>query len=235
MENNGFTKSHNFDTESDQERNDGVNTTEDETNKEESINIDVEFQEDVPVSEDYGRCGLPKTRKELQRQLHGHRFQMVIIGFVALDFLIVLVQLLLDIQVIRGVHHDHHAIEILHYTSIGILGLFLIEVVIKVYAFGMDFFRHKLELFDAVVVAVSFALDVAYSGNVDAWDAVGLLVLLRLWRIVRIVNGVALSVKIEMDEKVHHLKKVVADLEKQLEYYKNKCDKEEEVSDDTSL
>lgn len=27
------------------------------------------------------------------------------------------------------------------------------------------------------------------SGNADAWDAVGLLVLLRLWRIVRIANG----------------------------------------------
>ena len=38
-----------------------------------------------------------------------------------------------------------------------------------------------------------------FSGNSDAWDAVGLLVLLRLWRIVRIVNGMPLSVVPLMD------------------------------------
>ena len=28
-----------------------------------------------------------------------------------------------------------------------------------------------------------------FSGDEDAWDGVGLLVLLRMWRVVRIVNG----------------------------------------------
>ena len=48
------------------------------------------------------RCGVMKDRRRLQEKLHSHRFQMIIIFFVALDFLIVLVQLLMDIQVIRG-------------------------------------------------------------------------------------------------------------------------------------
>ena len=37
-----------------------------------------------------------------------------------------------------------------------------------------------------------------------------------------------------MDEKVHHLKKDIAELQKQVEFYKNKC-KEQAASDDTML
>ncbi|XP_028411794.1 voltage-gated hydrogen channel 1-like [Dendronephthya gigantea] len=194
------------------------------------VQIKMKADEMVLTDDEDGpdvKCRLLKDRNALRKKLHSHRFQMVIIGLVALDFLIVLVQLLMDIEVIRGVHHDHLAIEILHYTSIVILGLFLIEIVVKLYAFGLDFFHHKLEVFDAIVVIVSFSLDIAYSGNMDAWDAVGLLVLLRLWRVVRIVNGIVLSVKIEMDEKIHRLKEEMSEIETELEHYKNRCKEQE--------
>ena len=48
------------------------------------------------------RCGLLKDRQRLRERLHSHKFQMVIIAMVGLDFLIVLVMLLIDIEVIRG-------------------------------------------------------------------------------------------------------------------------------------
>lgn len=40
--------------------------------------------------------------------------------------------------------------------------------------------------------------------------------------------GIVLSVKIEMNEKMHHLKTEIHELEIQLEHYKNRC-KEQEV------
>ena len=43
-----------------------------------------------------------KDRQKLQVFLHSHKFQMVIIALVVIDFLIVLVQLLMDIEVIKG-------------------------------------------------------------------------------------------------------------------------------------
>lgn len=52
------------------------------------------------------RCGLLKDRQRLRETLHSHRFQMVIIAMVGLDFLIVLVMLLIDIEVIRGGKHS---------------------------------------------------------------------------------------------------------------------------------
>jgi uncharacterized small protein (DUF1192 family) len=47
-------------------------------------------------------------------------------------------------------------------------------------------------------------------------------------RILRDFLGIVLSVKIEMDEKMHHLKEEIAELQTQLEHYKNTC-KEQEV------
>ena len=39
--------------------------------------------------------------------------------------------------------------------------------------------------------------------------------------------------KIEMDEKMHHLKEEIVELQTQLEHYKNRC-KEQEVMVDTN-
>ena len=73
--------------------------------------------------------------------------------------------------------------------SIGILSVFLIEIIVKVYAFRLEFFKQKMEVFDAIVVIVSFALDVAFANEEGLSSGLGLIVLLRLWRVTRILNG----------------------------------------------
>ena len=50
----------------------------------------------------------------------------------------------------------------------------------------------RLQIFDAFVVIISFTLDVTFtfvSVSSAASDAAGLMVLLRLWRVTRIING----------------------------------------------
>ena len=42
-----------------------------------------------------------------------------------------------------------------------------------------------------------------------------------------LIEGVALSVKIEMDHKVHHLKKEIDHLQTQVDNYKVKCEEQE--------
>ena len=54
--------------------------------------------------------------------------------------------------------------HVIHYISIGVLLVFMIEISVKMFAFGpRKFFRHKLEVMDAVVVTVAFLLDVFMS------------------------------------------------------------------------
>lgn len=82
------------------------------------------------------------------------------------------------------------AAEILHYLSITILSIFLVELCLKLFAMGKSFFHHKMEMLDAVIVIVSFALDIAFIDTEGINSAVHLLVILRLWRVGRVVNGV---------------------------------------------
>uniref|UniRef100_A0A0B7B5D0 Voltage-gated hydrogen channel 1 n=1 Tax=Arion vulgaris TaxID=1028688 RepID=A0A0B7B5D0_9EUPU len=128
--------------------------------------------------------------------------------------------------------HPHSSKEkaehILHACSLTILSLFMIEVSLKIFVEGKHLLRQKAEVFDAVVVIVSFTLDIVFSFvSVEsaAKDAAGLMVLLRLWRVTRIINGVILSVKIEAKKKTDALKKIIKQLEKDNKKQRSRIDK----------
>ncbi len=65
----------------------------------------------------------------------------------------------------------------------------MIEIMVKIFAFRIEFFKSKMEVFDAVIVVVSFVLDIVYAKAEGIESAVGLIVILRLWRVTRILNG----------------------------------------------
>lgn len=86
--------------------------------------------------------------------------------------------------------------EICHFLSVAILSIFLGEILLKIYAFGSQFWNcranHILDYFDAVLVILSFSIEIYFliedKESVLAHSAL-LLVLLRLWHIARIANG----------------------------------------------
>ncbi|XP_065912733.1 voltage-gated hydrogen channel 1-like [Dysidea avara] len=91
---------------------------------------------------------------------------------------------------------------VLHGFSLAILCIFLIEIIVKLIAFRLKFFTHKFEVFDAIIVVESFILDIA-SLNAEAnFEAFNLLIILRLWRVIRIVNGAILSAKAQSDAQL---------------------------------
>lgn len=73
--------------------------------------------------------------------------------------------------------------------SVAILVFFMMEIFLKIFVFRLEFFHHKFEILDAVVVVVSFVLDVVLLFREHEFEALGLLILLRLWRVARIING----------------------------------------------
>ncbi|XP_052822498.1 uncharacterized protein LOC106880339 isoform X3 [Octopus bimaculoides] len=131
-----------------------------------------------------------------------------------------------------GGHHGHSDKEIaehtLHYASLAILCIFLVEVICKVIAEGTHLLKHKAEVLDAIVVVVSFTLDIVFS-FVDvaqaAKDAAGLMVMLRLWRITRIINGVIISVQMEAEKKIHKVEKLLHAAENENEYLREEITK----------
>ena len=116
------------------------------------------------------------------------KFQIGIVCLVILDVLLVITELLIDLRIFQ-LHEASSIPQVLHYLSIGVLSLFLIEIAVKIYAMRLEFFKHKMEVFDSLVVIVTFALSVAFANQEGIQSAVGLIIIFRLWRITRILNG----------------------------------------------
>ncbi|XP_059160089.1 voltage-gated hydrogen channel 1-like [Physella acuta] len=127
-------------------------------------------------------------------------------------------------------HHTNKekAEHVLHALSLAILSLFMIEVSLKVFIEGKHLLKQPAEVFDAIVVIVSFTLDVVFSFisvASAAQDAAGLMVLLRLWRVTRIINGVILSVKLDAKKKIDVMKRALRHAEHENKRLQHKVDK----------
>lgn len=81
--------------------------------------------------------------------------------------------------------------RILGIISICILSVFLVEIIVKVFAFGLKLFRHYFEIFDVFVIILSFLIDVLHFSFEESEFLLlfELLIVLRLWRFVRIVSA----------------------------------------------
>ncbi|KAL0947021.1 hypothetical protein HGRIS_013165 [Hohenbuehelia grisea] len=89
-------------------------------------------------------------------------------------------------------------LEVLANISLTITTLFLIEIPLALWAFGARYFNPfgsvihaSLHLFDAMVIATTFILEVVLRGRER--ELAGLLVVLRLWRLVKLVGGITVG------------------------------------------
>ncbi|KAM6051776.1 voltage-gated hydrogen channel 1 [Theristicus caerulescens] len=165
----------------------------------------------------------------MKKLFSSHRFQVVVVCLVILDALLVLGELLMDLKII---HPDKYNItpKVFHYLSLSILTIFLVEVGFKVFVYRWEFFHHKFEVLDGIVIIVSFVLDVVLIFREHEFEAVGLLILLRLWRVARIINGIILSVKTRSEQQVSKLKQANLKLATKVEQLEHSCvEKEQEI------
>jgi len=167
-----------------------------------------------------------KYRTKVAHTLHNTKVQVVIIGLVVCDALIVIMELLMEIGVLGEDAKHHRAVHDLHHASIAILTAFMVELILKVVCCGPYYFwRQKFELFDAIVVTASWVLDLIFQESAME-TALALLIILRLWRVIRIVNAVVASVKKHVAQRnaaaelrISQLQTRVTDLEKLLRHH----------------
>ncbi|CAF1581979.1 unnamed protein product [Adineta ricciae] len=100
--------------------------------------------------------------------------------------------------------HAELAMEVAHYFSIGILVLFVVELIVRIFASGKGFWnirRRKMEYFDAFIVITSLAIDLTFLHGEERLvgkDKV-LVLVFRLWRLVRII-----STTLQQEQKHKH-------------------------------
>ncbi|XP_038292573.1 voltage-gated hydrogen channel 1 isoform X1 [Canis lupus familiaris] len=168
-------------------------------------------------------------RATLRKLFSSHRFQVIIICLVILDALLVLAELILDLKIIQG-DKNNYATKVFHYSSFAILTLFMMEVFLKLFVFRLEFFHHKFEILDTFVVVVSFILDLVLLFQKHEFEALGLLILLRLWRVARIINGIIISVKTRSERQLLRLKQMNIQLAAKIQHLEFSCsEKEQEI------
>ncbi|XP_053557696.1 voltage-gated hydrogen channel 1 [Bombina bombina] len=194
----------------------------------------LRVQEEIPDIE------APKTphpffashsfRGALKWLLSSHKFQILIVCLVVFDALLVVIEIVLDLEAVEE-KIPEIVPEVFHYMSVSVLAFFILEILVKLYAFRLEFFHHKFEVFDAVIVIISFVIDVVFIARHEEFSAVGLLILLRLWRVVRIINGVIVSIKAKSEEKVGKLQEDREALLAKVNELEHQCaEKEEEIA-----
>jgi hypothetical protein len=150
-------------------------------------------------------------QEAISRVIESYSFRALVIFLVVVDTALIIGEIMLDSY---KIHHEckmnahrsakqpkkiehgriETAMEIAHFTSIGILLFFVIELIIRIYASGRDFWnirKRKMEYFDAFIVTVSLAIDLYFLQVEKEILGEQLLVLFsfRLWRFVRIVSS----------------------------------------------
>eukprot|EP01120_Amphizonella_sp_Union-15-10_P013783 TRINITY_DN6495_c1_g1_i1.p1 TRINITY_DN6495_c1_g1~~TRINITY_DN6495_c1_g1_i1.p1 ORF type:complete len:133 (-),score=26.83 TRINITY_DN6495_c1_g1_i1:74-472(-) len=86
--------------------------------------------------------------------------------------------------------------EVFHILSVAILCIFEFEILLLFFALGRKFFSKFMYVLDLIVVTISLVIDILLSEVLSS-----LLILFRLWRLLRIVHGVYASIEESTKDK----------------------------------
>ncbi|XP_046543751.1 uncharacterized protein LOC124253946 isoform X2 [Haliotis rubra] len=129
-------------------------------------------------------------------------------------------------------HGGGHSIEEemghgFHLTSVAILSLLVFITALKIGATVPRFFRSKMQVFDAVVILISFIIDLVFIEGVMSMDVSNYVIVLTFllpWRIIRILNSLIVAVldKHRFQMKLLYKQKKKIDKQYQEAHEKNK-------------
>lgn len=94
--------------------------------------------------------------------------------------------------------------QILQSISLAILSLFIVELLFKLYVLRLDFFQSKMDIFDYTIVVVSWSLDIVFFQHDE--HAINLLIFLRMWRLIRIIHAIAVSMRAPIEHQLEQEK-----------------------------
>uniref|UniRef100_A0A674E724 Transmembrane protein 266 n=1 Tax=Salmo trutta TaxID=8032 RepID=A0A674E724_SALTR len=134
-------------------------------------------------------------------------FNCFLVALVILVVVFLTLELLIDTKHLQFANAIQFA-SVIHWISLAILSLFFTEV------------------FDGAVIVLSLAPMVASTvanGPSSPWDAISLIITLRIWRVKRIIDAYVLQVKVEMELEILQCEKIKAVREEQLERLTQIC------------
>nr|XP_009941661.1 PREDICTED: transmembrane protein C15orf27 homolog [Opisthocomus hoazin] len=149
-----------------------------------------------------------------------------LVACVVLVVILLTLELLIDIKLLQFSSASQFA-GIIHWISLVILSVFFSETVLRIVVLGIwDYIENKIEVFDGAVIILSLAPMVASTvanGPSSPWDAISLIITLRIWRVKRIIDAYVLPVKVEMEMMIQQYEKAKVIQDEQLERLTQIC------------
>lgn len=102
----------------------------------------------------------------------------------------------------------------------------MVELLASIWAFGAAYFKSKFHCFDALIIVAGFVVDVLLRGVIE--DVASLVVILRLWRVVKIIEELSVGAQEQMEdliEKVTDLQRENEELKAELKALKATANK----------
>ncbi|XP_005393527.1 PREDICTED: transmembrane protein C15orf27 homolog isoform X1 [Chinchilla lanigera] len=149
-----------------------------------------------------------------------------LVACVILVVILLTLELLIDIKLLQFSSALQFA-SIIHWVSLVILSVFFSETVLRIVVLGIwDYIENKIEVFDGAVIILSLAPMVASTvanGPRSPWDAISLIIMLRIWRVKRVIDAYVLPVKVEMEMVIQQYEKAKVMQDEQLERLTQIC------------
>lgn len=106
----------------------------------------------------------------------------------------------------HSAHLLHNVENVFHLTSIFILFMFNVELLVRLYSEGYKYFLHLEIALDALIVMVSFGLDIVFLDH-KMKKYLYLLIVLRVWRVLRVVHAIITAIRAPHERQIEKLKK----------------------------
>lgn len=157
-------------------------------------------------------------RSKLRRFLDSRSLHKAVIALITIDTACVLADLIYTFLSPICTPEGPEApqwLEVLAHISLVITTLFLIEIPLTLWAFGAEFYNPlgkvthaRFHLFDAAIILTTFVLEVVLKGRER--ELAGLLIVLRLWRLIKLVGGVAVGTSELAEEELAETREELA-------------------------
>ncbi|RDA87151.1 hypothetical protein CP532_4255 [Ophiocordyceps camponoti-leonardi (nom. inval.)] len=163
------------------------------------------------------RLRLERMRDVAGRALASRRKHYVIMAIVCLDVFALLVEVFIRL-IACETHQSREPWVVVVISVLGTLGLvisclFMVELAACLIVYGFGYLCSWFHLFDAIVIVISFIVDVGLRGVVGSIGS--LVVVLRLWRLAKLSEEVVLGATERIDLLEHQME-AIEDENKQL-------------------
>ncbi|MCJ1361618.1 hypothetical protein MMC16_000718 [Acarospora aff. strigata] len=163
---------------------------------------------------------LHTTRTRAQRFLTSKAGHYFVLLLVSLDLSCILVDLNINLFVCEQEHRDQRLVKAHHAlgtVSLVFSCLFMTELLASIWAFGLPYFKAWFHCLDAAVIVAAFVIAICLGGVLE--QVCSLIVVLRLWRVFKIIEEFDAGAKGQIDalsERIAELEIENDDLKREL-------------------